>query len=956
MSEDYLDMSPEEFQELLGEFLMESEGHLQVLNEKLLQAEDSIKNGIDMEMADLNAMFRAAHTIKGTASFINLKKIVKLTHEMETILQRVKEGQMKLTMDIIDVLFGAFDTLEKLFGSLRDQGYEEGDIEDNVKEIQAVLNSLVGTKDEKVPVGENIAEEAGRHDKSSKTGGEEVEEAEEEGVEKAGSEVKSKAEQIKPQINEKYLKQFIIDAEENIENFNNTLINFEENMENSDLINDMFRFMHTIKGSSGIVNAVDVQKVAHSMENLLSQMREGALKAEESIITALFEGIDIIKALVDELKSGENVLDKDLDVYCGKLNSIISGGPSDDSCAEKDDEKSSFAIINIEPKSFPKDILESIARDTDTMGRKLYEVLFRIEKNVQAKDMKLLIVEERLSKQGKIYFEKPNSVELTENEPEGEVNVSIAFSTTLSGEEVKGLLSLDGVAPIFVKLIDMSWYKTEVEEKKEEREEVPVMENKSSKPVVGENTVQAKGSGQKAAPIEISTIRVDSHKIDNLMNLSGELVITRARFSQLVNQFNSVASSQKELKTAFGDLSNLYNEFNKVIKNIAVKKNVDNEEAQFQKIVSEMEKVMGSLNEKVTRSADTTLINTLDEVTSNLGKIASDIQSGVMQTRMIPVEGIFTRFKRVVRDISKTLGKNVILKIEGEDTELDKKIVDSLGDPLTHMIRNAVDHGIEDAETRRKLGKPEEGTVFLRASHKGNSFCIEVGDDGKGLDANKIAESAVKKGIVAPEQVEKMTDKEKLNLIFAPGFSTAEKVTGISGRGVGMDVVKNMITTVNGIVEIDTELGVGTTFILKIPLTLAIIQALLVVVGGETFAFPLDTVVEIIKVSKDDIYSIDGNDTVKLRGHALSIVDLENIIGLKKTEKKERAVRKVVVITDGESQLGVSVDDLIGGEEIVIKSLTEHFSNVVGITGASILGDGKIALILDSFSIIKAAK
>jgi two-component system chemotaxis sensor kinase CheA len=302
------------------------------------------------------------------------------------------------------------------------------------------------------------------------------------------------------------------------------------------------------------------------------------------------------------------------------------------------------------------------------------------------------------------------------------------------------------------------------------------------------------------------------------------------------------------------------------------------------------------------------------------------------------------------------LKKEVNLVIEGEETELDKKIVDSLGDPLTHMVRNAVDHGIESAEVRRKAGKPEVGTAFLRASHKGNSICIEVGDDGKGLDAEKICQSAVKKGVITQDQADRMDTKSKLDLVFAPGFSTAEKVTDVSGRGVGMDVVKNMITSVNGSVDIQTEVGKGTTFIMKIPLTLAIIQALLVVVGKETFAFPLDTVVEIIKIAADDIYSIDGNETVKVRSHALSIVELEHVIHIPSTERDRSVARKIVVVTDGEQQVGIVVDSLIGEDEIVIKSLTDHFAKVRGITGASILGDGRIALILDPITIISSTR
>ena len=266
-----------------------------------------------------------------------------------------------------------------------------------------------------------------------------------------------------------------------------------------------------------------------------------------------------------------------------------------------------------------------------------------------------------------------------------------------------------------------------------------------------------------------------------------------------------------------------------------------------------------------------------------------------------------------------------------------------------------MDHGIEDAETREKLGKPETGTIFLRASHKGNNVCIEVGEDGGGIDPEKLGESAIKKGIVTKEKVSCMTEKEKLDLMFAPGFSTAQQVTRLSGRGVGMDVVKNMISSVNGTIDISTEKDVGTTFMLKIPLTLAIIQALLVTIGEEIYAFPLEAVTEIIKVSESEIYSIDGNETVKLRNHALSLMELEKTIEIGGNKKTDDTSKKVVIITDGESTLGVVVDSLVGKDEIVIKALTEHFAGLKGITGASILADGRVALILDPVVIIREA-
>ncbi|MBF0479447.1 MAG: chemotaxis protein CheA [Candidatus Omnitrophica bacterium] len=451
----------------------------------------------------------------------------------------------------------------------------------------------------------------------------------------------------------------------------------------------------------------------------------------------------------------------------------------------------------------------------------------------------------------------------------------------------------------------------------------------------------------KSAPVEVSTLRIDSRKLDLLMNMSGELVTLRAQFSRLVALFRNELMTYKEMTKALEELKD--SSLQMVSSKLDVERRKKSEE-QFVRLIGNVEQYKNELN-------FTAQVHSFDELTGMLGKLASDIQSGIMQTRMIPVEWVFTRFKRVIRDMAKELNKNVDLKVEGEDTELDKKIVDCLADPLTHMIRNAMDHGIDDKETRLKLGKPEIGTVFLKAANRGNTIFIEVGDDGRGIDPERLVKKAIEKGIINQEQAQRMSEKEKLHLMFLPGFSTAEAVTAISGRGVGLDVVTNMLNAVNGTIDIETKIDMGSKFILKIPLTLAIIQALLIKINEQVFAVPIEAVIEIIKVSTGDIYSIEGNDTVKLRGHALSLVSLEQVIKIQGcSEKNGDGLKTVVVIGDKENRIGVLVDSLIGEDEIVIKPLSEHFSHVKGVSGASILGDGNVVLILDPNAIISEAQ
>jgi len=571
-----------------------------------------------------------------------------------------------------------------------------------------------------------------------------------------------------------------------------------------------------------------------------------------------------------------------------------------------------------------------------------------------------MLAVEKLSKKGNLVSVKPDLKTITGSE-KTDLYFGVLFCSIVDEKEIRFILSIDGIE---VKSIERQG-KSDLEGEAGYQKVFAVPDKVTAEVPKGGKTMIEQVNMKKpdmpptaGAPIELSTIKIDSKKLDNLMNLSGELVIIRAQFARLLTLFNSDIIQQKEMAHLMDRTKSLVDGFSHDMKKYisTVEKTESAKGKKFQKALDNLDENLSDLERKFSVNRVIVRVHELDQTTNALEKIASAIQAGVMQTRMIPIEGVFTRFKRIVRDISKEIGKEVNLEIAGESTELDKKLVDSLGDPLTHMIRNAVDHGIEDKEERVKAGKPEIGTVFLKASHQGNNICIEVSDDGKGIDVEKVGKIGVEKGIITDEDRSRMSDKDKLNLIFLPGFSTATKVTGLSGRGVGMDVVKNMITSVNGTVDINTEVGKGTTFVLKIPLTLAIIQALLVVTSGETYAIPLEAVTEIIKVSEDEIYLIDGNPTVKLRGHALSLVDLEVAIKSGVRSKTEEKTKKVVIITDGEGKIGVIVDSLIGEEEIVIKSLTEHFGGVKSITGASILADGSVALIIDPVTIIRESK
>jgi len=902
---------PDDRDSLRSDFLLESAEHLERLNEKLLAAEDLLKNGQTIPDKDIDTMFRAAHTIKGTASFLAFEKIVMLTHEMETILHQIRGKQRVFTSEIVDVLFEAFDALAALISSIQVGGKEEGNIGPSLSRIKAILanQAPAATSPEAKKV---VAKET-------------------------------------PQeiFHDKYTEQFILEAEQHIDAIEEILLRIEKKGSQED-IQELFRATHTIKGSAGLINAECIRDVAHKMENILSVYRERQMIPDEEIIALLLDALDSIKAMVDALKDGKAPVQKNawLDErfeMCGTFLNTLKVAP-----VEKRAVTSVKVAAVVDMAALTPDQLALLEKGKSE-GCTVYGVTFTVAENIPMKMMKAMLVTEHMKKKGSVIAQFPGDDALEACPTKETAACAVLYATRASVEEVKAMARVDGVEVNKVEVLHERSVVSATASSVHADMKAPAHGTQKKEEGASQDTRSAGG---------LATIRVESRKLDHLMNLSGELVIARAGLSRHVSQLADELSVIKDSASMTRDSLHLYNQVFGEIKNLAETQIKDSAVAEkMLKLLGDIKEKLESLEGQLSKSPALLMVHNLDEITGILGKVSSDIQTGVMQSRMVTVDGVFSRFKRIVRDISKELGKEVNLHVSGEETELDKNIVDRLADPLTHMIRNAMDHGVEDAVTRKNADKPAVGTVFLRAMHKGNNICIEVGDDGKGLDAEKIAASALKKGLYTQEELDKMSEKDKYNIIFLPGFSTAEKVTDISGRGVGMDVVKNMIMSLNGQIDIETQIGNGTIFTMKIPLTLAIIQALLVQVKNEAYAFPLESVVEIIRVPADEIFAIDGNDTVRVRGDALSLISLQALLSRSATSECEGdGSRLVVVVTDGDQRLGLVVDTLIGEEEIVIKSLTDHFKKVKCISGASVLGDGSIALILDPFSVIAEAK
>ncbi|GAB1432385.1 hypothetical protein MASR2M29_10100 [Spirochaetota bacterium] len=436
-----------------------------------------------------------------------------------------------------------------------------------------------------------------------------------------------------------------------------------------------------------------------------------------------------------------------------------------------------------------------------------------------------------------------------------------------------------------------------------------------------------------------SILRVDSKRIDNLLNLVSETVINKATFNQISLRFGEIQGVFQSNQAQFREkLKNLFDELPNYLTGIQAGHSAKDIKKEIMDKYSGLYSMFDSFDTEF--KSNTAKFRSTAQ---NLGRIASELQEGVMRIRMVPISQIFNRFPRLIRDLSKNLNKKVNLVIEGEETELDKSVIEDLLDPIMHSVRNSLDHGIESPEARKAAGKPEEGTIMLRASNEGNMIIIEIADDGNGIDVEAVKARAIERGIIHPGKV--LTELESFNLIFEPGFSTAAKVTNISGRGVGLDVVKRQIEKLNGSVSVSSQKGKGSKFVIKLPLTLAIIQGLLVKVGKEIYSIPISSVIESHRIKPSEIRMIDNYEVFNVRNDVVSLLRLNRLFRIQTAEQSEYCF--VVIVGTSDKRVGLMVDSLIGEEDVVIKPLRDQFTNSPGIAGASILGDGSVCLIID---------
>lgn len=634
------------------------------------------------------------------------------------------------------------------------------------------------------------------------------------------------------------MEDFLIEAFEMVDQLDQDLVELESNPEDLELLNRIFRVAHTIKGSSSFLNFDILTSLTHNMEDVLNKARRDELKITPDVMDVVLLSIDLMKALLQAIRDSGTDANSGIDISDAvtKLQAI-SQGSSPVAEASEPSAKPAKPQETTPQQSDPSNPLAD-EPDKDYAHMSSDEVEAEIERLLQKRQEadKQMRAQKRASGQA-------GDVQA----PKAPAEAPAPTATTPAKPSPK----------------------TE------------------GKPAAG------KDEGKVATSVE-QTVRVDVRRLDNLMNLIGELVLGKNRLIKI-----------------YGDVEERY----------------------------DGEKFLEELN----------------QVVSSISSVTTDLQLAVMKTRMQPVGKVFNKFPRMVRDLSRELKKSIDLVITGEETELDKSIVEEIGDPLIHIIRNSCDHGVESPEDRKALGKPEIGRVDLKAYNEGNHIVIEITDDGKGLDAEMLKLKAIEKGLISEKEADSMTDKEAFGIIFKPGFSTAKTISNVSGRGVGMDVVKTNVEKLNGIIEIDSEKGVGTTFKLKIPLTLAIIQALLVGAQEEYYAIPLSSVIETVRIGQDEIYSVDGKSVLRLRDEVLSLVRLADIFGVDSVLETASEVY-VVIIALAEQKIGVIVDYLIGQEEVVIKSLGYYLKSTRGIAGATVRGDGKITLIVDVAAMMEMAK
>lgn len=770
-----------------------------------------------------------------------------------------------------------------------------------------------------------------------------------------------------------YLQMYLDETGEHLEGLVEKLLALEENPADAVHLNEAFRLVHTIKGSSALMGYDNITELTHHLESQFERVRSGMQALDRALMDLSLKCVDYLRECNRRLRAGQP-----LPAAPDLLNALSGERPVTTTPTAT---KSGLPVATAAAPIAPAPAAPT-PRD--------WRVLIRFEADLPLVDLKAQLAIARLSALGIIAGTLPAEAELARIAPDEPLQVLL--STTRTAEEIRRAGDVAGVALIEVE--EGSTFQTTGRPPSAPAEKRP-REAALSKTVVAEMapappTTQAAAESPDspeddaddvAAPAVaaqetaasskarvVETVRVDIDRLDNLMNLAGELVVNKARFVQIARQMGPAfkKSGIAGRASAFGDsmrraLATMRAHNGAAQNGVGHSANGDGVNWSH---LNALEAEIGAFEEQARLWEESRRhFGHITEAIDQLTRVSDSLQRGVLDTRMVPVAPLFNRFKRVVRDISLELSKKVNLEIKGEKTELDKRMIDELNDPLIHLVRNSIDHGIEPADVRSRRGKPEAGTICLEASHSGNNVYIHIRDDGGGIDIDKIRRRALERGLAAPGVLETLSEEDLIAYIWHPGFSTAEVVSDISGRGVGMDIVKTRISELNGTVDVQHVSGWGTTFTIRLPLTLAIIRSLLFRLEHGTFAVPIDNVREIVSVPVAEIVTIHGRQTFEVRKEFIPLVDIDDVFDWHGRAAAagpggRDAGRKridVVILHSANKTMGLRVNELLGGQDIVIKSLAENFVHIRGLSGASILGDGSVCLLLDVGAAIELA-
>ena len=691
-----------------------------------------------------------------------------------------------------------------------------------------------------------------------------------------------------------YLEIFLDETKEHLQSLSDQFMILEQEPDNMDTINEIFRSAHTLKGMAGTMGYKRMQTLTHDMENVFSEVRNNTIKVDGAMVDLLFQCLDALEEYTENIQNTGDEGTNDNEHLIKALNDYLAKNSGDGASQPAKEEKKEPA--KEEPKQEAGadpgkekwreiklgDTEHTVIAEAKKQGKKCLGVTVYVQESCILKAARAFLVYKALEELGDMIVSVPSAQDIEDEH--FEFDFSVIILTDADVETVKNaILNVSEIEAAYVGEVEP----VQPEEAVKPAAIAEAQPKEEEQPKKAAPAAPAKAADKKtiSKPIVNRTVRVDIEKLDVLMNLVSELIIAK----------NSLVSTSSQE----GILTN----------------NTFNEQIEY-----------------------------LESVTTNL-------HESVMKVRMVPIETVVQKFPKMIRDLSKKLDKKMQLFMSGEETELDRTVVDEIGDPLMHLLRNSADHGLESAEVRKERGKPEVGSIFLNAYQDGNNVIIEVRDDGNGIDVEAVKKKAIERGTITPEQAENMADKDVIGLLFLPSFSTSEKVTDVSGRGVGLDVVKSKIESLSGEVEVKTKLGEGSTFIIRLPLTLAIIQALMVEVGGEKYAIPLGSIQTIEDVEPAEIKYVQAKEVINLRGTVIPLIRLNEVLDNESTKKPDENLL-VIIVKKGDKLAGLVVDELMGQQEIVIKSLGNYINKNKIISGATILGDGEIALILDTNALL----